>query len=60
MAVPKRKKSKSRVRMCKRSHKRSVVEGVKCKNCGASYQPHRVCSACGYYNGRQVVTISAD
>lgn len=60
MAVPKRKKSKSKVRMCKRAKKRDVVTGVKCPKCGASHQPHRVCPSCGSYKGRQVVSVTAD
>jgi large subunit ribosomal protein L32 len=28
---------------------------VKCSNCGEYNLTHRVCSACGYYNGKQVV-----
>jgi len=26
-----------------------------CSNCNEPKQPHRMCSACGYYNGRQVI-----
>lgn len=28
-----------------------------CTNCGASKLAHRVCKACGYYNGKQVISI---
>ncbi|MBI2441503.1 MAG: 50S ribosomal protein L32 [Lentisphaerae bacterium] len=59
MAVPKRKCSKSRIRRRKRSHKLSLTASQACPNCGAPRQPHRVCSACGYYKGRQVLTIVA-
>ena len=27
---------------------------VECPNCGEHKRPHHVCSACGYYDGRQV------
>ena len=30
---------------------------VKCENCNAPRYPHRVCAACGFYNGKQVLTI---
>lgn len=30
----------------------------KCSQCDAAIIPHRVCPACGYYKGRQVLTIS--
>lgn len=28
-----------------------------CTNCGATKLAHRVCKSCGYYNGKQVITI---
>jgi len=56
MAVPKRKVSKAR-RDKRRSTvwKLSMPGMVKCSNCGEYNLSHRVCSACGYYNGKQVV-----
>lgn len=30
-----------------------------CPQCAAPYVPHRVCPACGYYKGRQVLSITA-
>jgi len=30
-----------------------------CPQCGEPYVPRRVCPACGYYKGRQVVTVTA-
>jgi large subunit ribosomal protein L32 len=31
----------------------------KCPQCDAPFVPHRVCPACGYYKGRQVITVEA-
>ena len=31
----------------------------KCPQCDEAYVPHRVCPACGFYNGRQVITVTA-
>jgi large subunit ribosomal protein L32 len=31
-----------------------------CPQCAAPYVPHRVCPACGYYKGRQVITVKAE
>ncbi len=31
----------------------------KCSQCGEPAMPHRVCPACGYYRGRQVISITA-
>ncbi len=30
-----------------------------CKNCGAKKLAHRVCPVCGYYKGKQVLTIKS-
>lgn len=30
----------------------------KCPQCDAPAVPHRVCPACGYYKGRQVLTVN--
>lgn len=61
MAVPKRKKSKSRTRMRRASVSKARLTTVKaCPQCGALQQSHRVCPSCGYYKGRQVLTVQAD
>jgi large subunit ribosomal protein L32 len=57
MANPKRRHSKTRGAK-RRSHDAlSVTQSVLCENCGAAALPHRVCGACGYYKGRQVMTV---
>ncbi len=57
MAVPKRKTSKAR-RDKRRNNlwKLTAPTLVKC-SCGAYKRPHRLCSACGQYNGREVVKV---
>lgn len=30
-----------------------------CPQCAAAYVPHRACPSCGYYGGRQVITVNA-
>ncbi|MDD6808428.1 MAG: 50S ribosomal protein L32 [Oscillospiraceae bacterium] len=56
MAVPARRVSKAR-RDKRRSNvwKINAPELVKCSQCGEYKRPHRVCAACGYYNGKQVI-----
>lgn len=55
MAVPKKKTSKSR-RDMRRSHLAlTPVNFVLCPNCGSVRLPHNMCSACGFYKGRQVI-----
>jgi large subunit ribosomal protein L32 len=59
MAVPKRKKSKMRVRQRRGQVKATLANVVTCPNCGALQQAHHVCPACGQYKGRQVITPEA-
>jgi large subunit ribosomal protein L32 len=55
MAVPFRRTSKTKKRM-RRTHLKKVARKVTlCPKCGAPIQPHRVCMACGYYNGKDVL-----
>ena len=59
MAVPKRRVSKAR-RDKRRSNvwKMNAAALVKCSKCGEYKRPHRVCTACGDYNGKQVIEIA--
>lgn len=58
MAVPKRKKSRSRTRHRKAQWLRtSPPPRANCSHCGSPTRPHTVCETCGYYAGRPVVTI---
>ena len=60
MAVPKRKTSKARKNK-RRSNvwKLATPTLVKCSQCGELELAHRMCKACGYYNGREVVKMEA-
>ncbi len=58
MAMPKRKKSKMKVRQMKAAKRLKGVQGNKCVLCGKPVLPHRVCKACGNYKGKQVLTVS--
>ena len=57
MANPKRRHSKAR------TSKRRAHDGLKpagmgeCPQCHEPKLPHRVCSHCGYYKGRQVKAV---
>jgi large subunit ribosomal protein L32 len=55
MAVPKRRKSKSKTRMGRSHDAIGKPNLVPCKNCGAFILPHRVCPSCGFYDGKLVV-----
>ncbi|HNX57703.1 MAG TPA: 50S ribosomal protein L32 [Spirochaetota bacterium] len=59
MAVPKRKKSKSKQRMRRSQLKIGSPSLRPCPRCGAYVASHRVCSECGYYKGDTVVEQKA-
>ena len=55
MAVPKRKKSKSK-RDKRRTHQKvSVPNAASCPQCGEAKLPHHACPSCGTYKGRTVI-----
>ena len=60
MAGPKRKVSKAR-RDNRRSHvwKLALPGMTKCPKCGEYNLSHRVCKACGTYNGKEIVKQDA-
>lgn len=57
MAVPKKRRSKSRKRTHRSLWKLSIPTMVTCTDCGALRVAHRVCPVCGYYKGVQVLQI---
>ena len=60
MPVPYRRKSSSRARM-RRSHDALTARGsATCSNCGEPVLPHRVCRACGFYKGEQILGGAED
>ena len=60
MGVPKRKPSTSRQKMRRAYNSVLKLPQIsKCSQCAEPHVPHRVCPACGYYKGRQVLTINA-
>ena len=65
MAVPKKKTSKSRTRTRHSAYVQKQVNKitkkvnlVSCSNCGATKLNHRVCQACGFYAGKQIIDNS--
>jgi len=57
MALPKRRHSSSRQGKRRGEQKIKVLSIAVCPHCKAPKLPHRVCSACGFYKGRQVIQI---
>lgn len=56
-AVPARKVSKTSGRMRRTHYKIEANDTTKCPKCGADVRPHRVCTACGTYKGKNVIKI---
>jgi large subunit ribosomal protein L32 len=40
-------------------HALSPASFQECPNCGELKLPHNLCSACGHYNGREIVSNEA-
>jgi len=57
VAVPKRKKSRSRTRSRRAQWKAAPLTLTKCDNCSETKVPHQVCANCGQYAGRQVLEV---
>lgn len=57
MPNPKSKHTRHRTGIRRASNfKVTVASSVTCPNCGQPRWPHRACKACGFYNGRLVLT----
>ncbi|MFZ0484361.1 MAG: 50S ribosomal protein L32 [Desulfobacterales bacterium] len=57
MAVPKRKKSKSKRNKRRTHQKTSAPNLTSCPQCGDSRLPHHACPGCGTYKGRTVIDV---
>jgi large subunit ribosomal protein L32 len=58
MAVPKKRKSKSKTRSRKTANMKLTIPGFQeCPSCGDSKQSHRVCPTCGQYREEQVLEV---
>ncbi|MDD2403130.1 MAG: 50S ribosomal protein L32 [Victivallaceae bacterium] len=60
MAVPKRKMSKMKKRQRKAANRYEGVQATFCTNCSSPLKPHRVCSSCGTYKGKQIIAVDAE
>jgi large subunit ribosomal protein L32 len=60
MAVPKQRQSHARTNKRRSSHTITPPNLRACPRCGAARLPHRVCSSCGTYAGREIVVPAVD
>lgn len=49
-----------RMRIRKAANRWHAPQLAKCGQCGSATISHTACRSCGYYRGRQVLTIGAD
>jgi large subunit ribosomal protein L32 len=59
-ALPKKKISKVRGKTRRAHYKADIQAVTKCPNCGHAVKPHHVCTECGFYKGKKMVTAKAD
>jgi large subunit ribosomal protein L32 len=60
MAVPKRRTSRSK-QGHRRSHHHAKPPQVQfCPQCNEPVLPHRVCTNCGHYQGREVIEMKPE
>ncbi|MBL8006602.1 MAG: 50S ribosomal protein L32 [Ignavibacteria bacterium] len=55
MPNPKRRHSKARGRKRRTHYKATAPTLMSCQNCGEMKQAHRVCSSCGFYDGKSII-----
>ena len=60
MAVPFRRTSKTKKRMRRTHLKKDAPSIISCKNCGEPIAPHRACTACGNYKGKEVIKVETE
>ena len=54
-ALPARRISKTRKRLRRTHLKKEAPTVTTCPNCGEPLAPHRACTKCGYYKGKDVL-----
>ncbi|HHX33170.1 MAG TPA: 50S ribosomal protein L32 [Mollicutes bacterium] len=55
MAVPARRTSKTKKRMRRTHLKKTAPNTVVCPKCSEPIMPHRACTKCGFYKGKEVI-----
>lgn len=58
MAVPKRKKGRSKTNSRRSTHIIEAPAKSTCPQCHEVKLPHRVCPTCGFYKDREVIEVN--
>jgi large subunit ribosomal protein L32 len=59
-ALPFRRVSKTAKRQRRTHLKKAAPTAISCPNCGNSMAPHRACTKCGYYKGKEVIKVNKE
>jgi len=59
-AVPFRRTSKTAKRQRRTHLKKDAPTITTCKQCGAPLAPHRACTKCGFYKGKEVIKTNEE
>lgn len=54
---PKKRHSRARQGKRRASISLTIAKATVCLNCGAPQIAHRVCEACGFYKGKQILKV---
>ncbi|AFS20934.1 MULTISPECIES: 50S ribosomal protein L32 [Chlamydia] len=57
MAVPRNRHSNARKNIRRSHHAKQARHAAVCNNCKQAFIPHTVCTSCGFYNGKAVMTV---
>lgn len=60
MAQPKKKTSRVRRDNRRSHHALKPVNVVACPQCNEPKRPHYACTKCGYYNGKEVISVKSE
>lgn len=60
MAVPRNRLSNARKNIRRSHDAKKSRQLVSCTNCKHAFIPHTICSSCGFYNGKAIVTVKKD
>ncbi len=60
MAVQQRRVSKTRKAQRLTHYKKDAPTLTTCSKCGANLKPHRACTKCGTYKGKEVIKVNKE
>ncbi len=59
MSVPARRKTSRKARMGRSHQALKKTKLNKCSKCGKAVQPHKACTFCGAYKGKEAIKIKS-